>query len=137
MPSQCAFVYGDSRSCGRIPRRGEPFCPAHRAGSTSTEPGLEQRMATFAKLCQTSPLPEVIDLLDRLLASLKPLLIRRASVAFRLPYRRAVIAAAVARNRSFQQEAAARQQEAAARSRPYRFPLPTPSQPFASQRPVR
>jgi hypothetical protein len=100
MVQECAHLYENGRKCRRIPRRGDPLCPAHRSPRRRRSP-LEENEAfmdeifDFASRLKAMPLDDLFYATGQMLANIQVLIDRRSSRRNRMDFCRATAAISV------------------------------------------
>ena len=100
MTDPCAHRYPDGRPCRRVPRRGQPFCPAHRPNRVR-----EEKEAALALIlgCRDEldamSLAGLLFATSQALANIHSLIERKSSRRHRADFLRAVTAVCLAAHR--------------------------------------
>lgn len=102
MLTECSHIYDDAHKCRRIPRRGDRFCPAHRANPSAPrragaeDAAFDRGMETYVLYLQALPPDELLDDAAVALSTLFPAIHTRLSRRNRVLFSRASVAAALA-----------------------------------------
>jgi hypothetical protein len=90
MVQECAHTFPDGRKCRRIPKRGQPLCPAHqsrpRRAFLEENEAFHREIDVFIHRLDAMPLPELLDETAGLLAGIQRLVDRRSSRRDRLAF---------------------------------------------------
>jgi hypothetical protein len=104
MVQECAHLYENGRKCRRIPKRGQPLCPAHRSPRRRRSP-LEENEAfmeeifAFAGRLKAMAIDDLLYATGEMLANIHVLIDRRSSRRDRMDYCRATSAITVTADR--------------------------------------
>jgi hypothetical protein len=104
MVQECAHLYENGRKCRRIPKRGQPLCPAHRSPRRRRSP-LEENEAfmeelfTFVERLKAMALDDLFYATGEMLANIHVLVDRRSSRRNRMDFSRATAAISVTADR--------------------------------------
>lgn len=139
MVNECAYLYDTGRTCRRIPRRGETFCPAHRnkAARRNRERELQTEMMAWVERLHQMDIEELLDALNGSLSDIQPLIERKCSRRAYAAFTRATIAVTAALDRLSAAFAGYRAADEQRRRSLSSSPAPAPSTAPAAPAPVR